>query len=113
MHEMSLAEGIRDIVDEAVCTQQLGRVKSVIVEIGELAAVEVDALRFCFDAVMQGGAAEGARLEVVSVAGSGWCPECEQAVKLCRLYDPCPHCCSYRVQPPGGTGMRVRGLEVE
>ena len=113
MHEMSLAECIRDIVDEAASRQQLGRVKTVVVEIGELATVEVEALRFCFDAVMRGGVAEGARLEVVSVAGSGWCAQCAQTVVLSRLYDPCPQCGSYRVQPADGTGMRVRELEVE
>lgn len=112
MHEMSLAEGIREIVDEAVHTQQLGRVRTVVVEIGELSAVEVEALRFCFDEVMRGGPAEGAQMEVVSVAGSGWCGQCNCTVPLHRLYDACPHCGSYAVQPNGGTGMRVRELEV-
>lgn len=113
MHEMSLAEGIRSIVDDAVSTQQLGRVKTVVVEIGELSAVEVDALSFCFDAVMRGGAAEGARMEVVRVAGRGWCMQCAQTVAVSRLYDPCPQCGSYQVQPTGGTEMRVLELEVE
>ena len=58
MHEMSLAEGIRSIVDEAVSAQRLGRVRAVVLEIGELAAVEVEALAFCFDEVMRGSAAE-------------------------------------------------------
>ena len=85
MHEMSLAEGIRSIVDEAVSAQRLGRVRAVVLEIGELAAVEVEALAFCFDEVMRGSAAEGARMEVFSVAGSGWCPECACSVALHRL----------------------------
>ncbi|MBR0566141.1 hydrogenase maturation nickel metallochaperone HypA [Azoarcus sp. L1K30] len=113
MHEMSLAEGIRSIVDDAVSSQQLGRVRSVVVEIGELSAVEVDALAFCFEAVMKGGPAEGARMEVVRVPGSGWCMQCAQTVVVSRLYDPCPQCGSYQVQPTGGTEMRVRELEVD
>lgn len=113
MHEMSLAEEIRSIVDEAVSAQRLGRVRAVVLEIGELAAVEVEALAFCFDEVMRGSAAEGARMEVFSVAGSGWCPECACSVALHRLYDPCPRCGGYRVTATGGTEMRVRELEVE
>lgn len=113
MHEMSLAEGIRSIVDDAVSSQHLGRVKTVVVEIGELSSVEVEALAFCFQAVMRGGPAEGATMELVRVAGSGWCMQCAQTVAMSRLYDPCPQCGSYQVQPTGGTEMRVRELEVE
>ena len=68
----------------AVSAQRLGRVRAVVLEIGELAAVEVEALAFCFDEVMRGSAAE-ARMEVFSVAGSGWCPECACSVALHRL----------------------------
>lgn len=113
MHEMALAEGIRSIVDEAVARQGLGRVKAVVVEIGVLSAVEVGALAFCFEAVMKGGAAEGARMDVVRVDGQGWCLDCAQTIMINRLYDPCPLCGGYHVQPTGGTQMRVRELEVE
>lgn len=112
MHEMSLAEGIRGIVEEAVRSQHLGRVTAVVVEIGELSSVEPEALAFCFDVVMQGSPAHGARMDVVRVAGAGWCLQCAQTVAVRRLYDPCPHCGSYQVQPTGGTEMRVRELEV-
>ena len=50
MHEMSLAMGILQIVEEAAREQRFGRVRSVWLEIGDLAAVEADAMRFCFDA---------------------------------------------------------------
>jgi len=113
MHEMSLAEGIREIVDEAVRTQRLGRVRTVVVEIGELSSVEPEALAFCFDEVMRGGPAEGARMEVVGVAGSGLCLQCHQTVAMHRLYDACPACGSYQLQPRDGMEMRVKEIEVE
>lgn len=113
MHEMSLAEGIRGIVEETIEARGPGRVRSVVVEIGELSAVEVDALRFCFDEVMRDGPAAGADMQVVRVAGSGWCLHCEAEVAMHRLYDPCPHCGGYRVRPTGGTAMRVLELELE
>jgi hydrogenase nickel incorporation protein HypA/HybF len=62
MHEMSLAMGILQIVEEAAREQRFGRVRSVWLEIGDLAAVEADAMRFCFDAVSRGTLAEGATL---------------------------------------------------
>lgn len=112
MHEMSLAEGIRGIVEDAARGGGFTRVKSVIVEIGALSTVEVEALRFCFDAVMRDTVADGASMEVVAVPGEGWCMQCEQTVGIAQLYDPCPRCGGYQVQPTGGTEMRVRELEV-
>ncbi|NTV09854.1 MAG: hydrogenase maturation nickel metallochaperone HypA [Zoogloea sp.] len=113
MHEMSLAEGIRGIVENAAASQEFGRVKTVVVEIGQLSTVEVDALRFCFEAVMHGSIAEGAALEVIDIPGSAWCMQCSETVAISQRYDPCPRCGSYQVQPTGGTEMRVRELEVE
>jgi len=113
MHEMSLAESVLDIVEEAAATQGFRRVKSVVLEIGQLAAVEQEAMRFCFDAVMQGSVAEGARLEVIEVPGSGWCMRCAVTVPMADRLDICPHCGGVQLQPTGGLEMKVRELEVE
>jgi len=113
MHEMSLAEGIREIVEEAGRSQGFRRVRAVVLEIGQLASVEPDALRFCFDAVMKDGIAEGAVLRIDVMPGSGRCMDCGATVGINALYDPCPRCGGYRVQATGGTGMRVRELEIE
>ena len=113
MHEMSLAMGVLQIVEDAARAQRFQRVRSVEVEIGELAAVEAEAIRFCFAAVTRGTLAEGAKLHVTSVLGEGLCFNCNQTVPLAALYDPCPICGGYPVQATGGTEMRVKELEVE
>ncbi len=113
MHEMSLAEGIRGIVEQAAADGGFARVKSVVLEIGALSTVEVEALRFCFDAVMRDTVAAGAAMEVIGVPGAGWCMQCSETVPIAALYDPCPKCGSYQVQATAGTEMRVRELEVE
>lgn len=114
MHEMSLAEGVLQIVEDAARGDGgFSRVKTVFIEIGQLSAVEPDAMRFCFDAVTRGTLAEGAQLEVITVAGEGLCFNCHATVPLAALYDPCPACGGYPVQATGGTEMRVKELEVE
>lgn len=112
MHEMSLAEGIRQIVEDAGRAQGFRQVKTVVLEIGQLAAVEPESLRFCFDVVMKDSIAEGATLQIDSVPGAGWCMHCAETVPVGALYDPCPRCGSYQVQATGGTGMRVKELEI-
>ncbi len=113
MHEVSLAEGIRQIVEDAGRAQGVGRVRVVVLEIGQLASVEPEALRFCFDVVMKDGIADGAALRIERVPGTGWCLQCAATVPIDALYDPCPRCGGYRVQASGGTGMRVKELEIE
>jgi hydrogenase nickel incorporation protein HypA/HybF len=113
MHEMSLAEGVLQVIEDAALKQGFSRVRTVWLEIGQLAAVEVEAMRFCFDAVTRGSIAEGSRLEFIATPGSAWCMQCSGSVTVQALYDPCPKCGSHQLQVTGGSEMRVKELEVD
>lgn len=113
MHEMSLAEGILQIIEDNARRADAGRVRAVWLEIGRLSSVEPDALRFCFDVVVKDTLADGARLEIIDVPGSAWCLQCSQTVEVAARYDECPLCGSYQLQVTGGTEMRVKELEIE
>ena len=113
MHEMSLAESVLQIIEEAAQEQGFQRVRTIVLEIGQLAAVEFDAMRFCFDAVTAGSIAEGATLEMVTTPGAGWCLQCVASVPVTEQMGTCPQCGGFRVQVTGGTEMRVKELIVE
>jgi hydrogenase nickel incorporation protein HypA/HybF len=113
MHEMSLAEGIIQLIEDAARDQGFTRVRAVWLEIGRLSSVEPESLRFSFDVVTRGSLAEGSRLEIVDVPGTAWCLQCSRSVDLPALHEACPHCGGYQVQVTGGTEMRVKELEVE
>jgi hydrogenase nickel incorporation protein HypA/HybF len=113
MHEMSLAEGILQLLEDAARRENATRVSAVYLEIGQLASVEVESLRFCFDAVIKDSIAEGARLEIIDVPGTGWCLDCSESVPMSDKLSGCVRCGGYRVQVTGGTEMRVRELEIE
>jgi hydrogenase nickel incorporation protein HypA/HybF len=113
MHEMSLAEGVVQIVEDHARGDDFGRVKTVRLEIGRFSGVEIEALRFCFDAAARGTVAEGARLEIVELPGSAWCLQCSEPVAVAARSDPCPRCGGYQLQVTGGTELRVKELEVE
>ncbi|WP_126444286.1 hydrogenase maturation nickel metallochaperone HypA [Sulfuricystis multivorans] len=113
MHEMSLAEGVRELIEDAAAREGFTRVKSVRVEIGELAGVEREAFAFCFDIVMAGGIADGAWLDIVATPGVGRCSVCGRETPLANVYDPCAHCGGFPVEVTAGCAMRVIDLEVE
>jgi hydrogenase nickel incorporation protein HypA/HybF len=112
MHEMSLAEGVLTVIQDAARAQGFKKVRTVWLEIGQLAAVERESLRFSFDVVTRGSLADGAALEIVDVPGAAWCMKCSEPVAVAERGEPCPRCGSYQLQVTAGTEMRVKELEV-
>jgi len=112
MHEMSLAEGMLQLVEDGARRNDATAVKTVWLEIGALSQVEVDALRFCFDAVTRGSLAEGSRLEILTRPGLAWCMPCGDRVPMTLRGDGCPHCGSHPLQVLQGEGMRITEIEI-
>jgi len=113
MHELSLMQGVLEILQNAAHNQGFQRVRVVRLEIGKLSAVDPQALRFCFDVVCNGTLAHAAALEILETPGQGWCPQCRCAVELPTRFDPCPSCGGYDTQVTGGDAMRVVDIEVD
>jgi hydrogenase nickel incorporation protein HypA/HybF len=112
MHEMSLAEGILQIVEDTARANAAAHVRVVLLEIGALSHVEEQALRFCFDAVTRGTVANGARLDVQATPGRAWCMPCGKSVALARLGEACPLCGGYQLHVTQGEEMKVKEVEV-
>ncbi|MBZ4023093.1 hydrogenase maturation nickel metallochaperone HypA [Rhodobacter sp. TJ_12] len=112
MHEMSIVEGIRSVIEEAGQTQGFARVTKVRLEIGRMSGVEIPALEFAFDVVMNGSLAQGATLEIINLPGKAVCFDCEENVEIEHRLDTCPRCGGARLLVQGGDEMRIKDLEV-
>jgi hydrogenase nickel incorporation protein HypA/HybF len=113
MHEMSLCEGVLQVIEAEARAQHFLRVRRVRLEVGALACVEPEAMHFSFDAVTRGTLAQGAKLEIIRVAGEAWCLSCARAVSVDRRYENCPDCGSVLLQLTGGEELKIKSLEVE
>jgi hydrogenase nickel incorporation protein HypA/HybF len=113
MHEMSLCEGVLQVLEEQARAQQFQRVRTVWLEIGALSSVEVEAMRFSFDVVMKDTLADSAKLEIIDVPGEAWCLQCMKPITIKQRFDPCGDCGSYQLQITGGEEMRIKELEVD
>lgn len=113
MHEMSLCEGVLQVLEESGRREGFRRIKGVWLEIGALAGVEVASLRFCFTAVVRGTIADGAALTIIERPGEAWCRHCGKTVTLRQRYDECPDCGGYELELTAGDEMRIKELEVE
>ena len=112
MHEMALAEGMLQLVEETAAKSGATRVTAVRLELGALAHVEREALCFCFDAVSKGGIADGAVLEIEATPGAAWCMPCGERVPLAQLGDPCPRSAGWQLTVVDGEAMRLKEIEI-
>jgi hydrogenase nickel incorporation protein HypA/HybF len=112
MHELSLLESVREILENHALSQNFTKVTQVTLEIGKLSSVEPDALRFGFDVVMKDSLAENAELIISDIAGLGVCRQCGLQIEMETSHDPCPHCASPFVKIIQGAEMKIKDLIV-
>jgi hydrogenase nickel incorporation protein HypA/HybF len=107
MHELGIAMEIADLAAQRAGD---GRVRRVIVDVGQLTAVLPDALAFAWDAAIEGSMLEGAVLEIVVVPGRGKCKACGSEHALTMPFGRCT--CGTELDLIAGEDLRVRALEV-
>ena len=113
MHEMSLCEGVLQIIESEAKKQQFTLVKRVVIDVGVLSGVEISAFEFAFEVVMRGSVAEDAILEIRPIKAQAWCMHCAAVVTVDQRYSPCPLCGSFQLQISSGDELKVKELEVD
>lgn len=111
MHEMSVCEGLREIIEAQALEHSAERVTRVRLEIGRFACIEKEALFFAFNSVMRNTVAEGAELVVLDLPGRVFCYDCMDEQTIENRLDPCPACGGGNLMPQGGNEMRLKDLE--
>ena len=113
MHEFSIAVNIVEIASENAKNENASVVKEVEVEVGELSGVVIDALEFCMEAAAKESILEGARINLIHVAGRGRCRTCSHEFGIVDLYSVCPKCNSPAPEIVRGKELRVKSLVVD
>jgi hydrogenase nickel incorporation protein HypA/HybF len=109
MHELAITQSIVEaIVAKLGDTPVLG----VRLEIGRLAGVVPDSIRFCFDLVTEGTPMAGAWLEISEPPGRAACRDCTEVSDVDSLIVLCPKCGSADVEVLSGRELRIESVEV-
>ncbi len=85
MHEVSLVQGVLDIVKEQAESNGLKKVKKIGIKIGGSSHIEPSSLSFCFDIVKKGTMADDAVLDIEKEPVRGLCEECGDDLKVVYL----------------------------
>ncbi len=113
MHELSLAQSIAEIAQNAASANGKGRILAVGVRIGELSGVIVDSLTFCFAAITSGTPLEGVTLRVDHIPVRARCGACRSESEVRDLVFLCPSCGSGNLEIIAGRELQVSHIEVE
>jgi hydrogenase nickel incorporation protein HypA/HybF len=105
---MSLTESVVTAVSEKLPGARVVRVR---LEIGKLAGVVSDSVRFCFEIVAAGTELDGAELEITEPPGVAHCRGCDAVVELRDTILLCS-CGSADLEVLGGTEMLIKEVEV-
>jgi hydrogenase nickel incorporation protein HypA/HybF len=112
MHEASLAGGVLQLVEDTARREGFARLLELRLEAGQLAGVDIRALRFALESLAPGTLLDGARIEIDEPPGQAWCMACAQTVAIAQRGDACPVCSGYQLQPTGGMELRVVDMRV-
>jgi len=113
MHEMSLAGGILKLVEDSARRERFRRVTRITLEVGKLSGVEVESLRFALGAIAPGTLLDGAEIAIEEPPGTAWCMSCAELTQITERGEPCRQCGGFRLQPAGGTELRLIDMVVE
>lgn len=113
MHEMSIAQGILDIVLKTAHENKANKVTSIKLLIGAMTQIEPESLTFGFEVLAMGTMAQGAQLMITHVPLVGECNSCNQQFTVEKYCFLCPHCNSASVMLISGRELAVDYLEVE
>lgn len=108
MHELAIAESVLQTITARTADR---KVHAVRLQIGKLAGVSLDSLRFCFDLAAAGTGVDGAVLEIVEPSGRARCQSCQAEFALDELIMLCA-CGSSDVRVLAGNELRILSVEV-
>jgi hydrogenase nickel incorporation protein HypA/HybF len=113
MHEVAVMESAIAAVLRQAREHHATRVHRIVLRIGALSGVDPDALRFAFDVVTQGTAAEGAELAVDAVPARARCTACAEDFDVSGGFIfSCPRCSRLSGEIRQGRELELSRLEM-
>ncbi|MDD5759283.1 MAG: hydrogenase maturation nickel metallochaperone HypA [Desulfobulbaceae bacterium] len=112
MHEMSIAMSIIDIALSEAEKAGAQTIDEIEVEVGQLAAVMLESLRFCLEAAAKGTLTETATFTLINIPGHGHCLACQRDVAITEFPAQCDVCQGFGVSITAGTELKIRSISI-
>lgn len=113
MHEYSIAEELIRQILEIAEDNNLKKIDSVDLEVGELKQIVPAAMRECFKSVGAGTIAQNAVLKIKDIKAKAVCRRCKAVFKPCLNYFVCRHCGLADVDIIKGDDIIIKSIKGE
>ena len=113
MHEIGIANSILDAVRAEVLKRPGWMAHKVAVRIGELSAVNPDALRFAFEALTRETELQTLQLEIETCPRRLFCTNCISEFRTIEFDSRCPRCGQKSARCLGGDQLELAYLEMD
>jgi len=112
MHEVGIIESALDVIRREARTHHATRVTRVVMRVGTIAGVDVEALRFAFEACTPDSIAAGAALEIESIPARSHCTACAADFTIeSGFIFQCPRCSAFSGEIKSGKELELTRLE--
>lgn len=112
MHETSISQNIIEITRRHLPPGSGARVKSVRLKIGECSGIEIESLRFCFEALTSDTDLQGAVLDIEHIPFCVACRTCGETSRTEFGMMVCARCGSTETVVVSGQEMQVTEIEL-
>ncbi|WP_334297401.1 hydrogenase maturation nickel metallochaperone HypA [Anaeromicropila herbilytica] len=92
LHELGVVIEVVKTVEKVAVEQQLTKIDTVILQIGELSSMIPRYVEQCYPAAVDGTILEGTNLKIEVLPGNALCKECNKVFNLIQNNSKCPHC---------------------
>ncbi len=113
MHELGIAQSVFDAVQAEAARRPGAKPRKIVVRIGELAAVNSDALKFAFEVLTRETELESLELEIELCPRRHRCRGCRAEFNVADYEVKCPQCGEERTECIGGEQLELAYLELE
>ncbi len=113
MHEVSIVQGLLDIVIEHCKKEGFKTVDLIKIKVGKASGVVPESLLFAFDTMKIGTIAENANLLIDEVPVTGFCENCKNHFTVEEAYIiSCPICGERNFREESGRELNIYEMEV-
>lgn len=112
MHELTIAQSIVELAEEAAEKENADKIYSIDIEIGALSGVVFEALEFALQIIVKNTKLEKTVVNYLKIDGLAQCKNCNAQFKTNDLLAVCPVCNRAEFQIIDGKQLRIKSLKV-
>lgn len=92
LHELSVVFEVVKTVEKIAIEQQLTKIDTLILQIGELSSMIPRYIEQCYPAAVDGTLLKDTKLKIEIMPGNGICKECHKVFNIIENESTCPVC---------------------